>query len=112
MDATALRRGDSRLLLQNPFRKSFCGCHGLAPWRLTFIACNWPLSFSSKRESPRRKAVASAKPFSTYLLAASVKLHGARPWHPQNHSHVFVSRERESPRRKAVASISVFTQSR
>jgi len=41
-----------------------------------------------------------------------VSLHGARPWHPQNHSHVFVSRERETPRRKAVASISVFTQSR
>ncbi len=31
VDATALRRGDSRSQLQNPFRKSFCD--GLALWQ-------------------------------------------------------------------------------
>src|SRR5882762_5689268 len=36
-DATALRRGGSRSQLQKTFRR-FCGCHGLAPWRLTFAA--------------------------------------------------------------------------
>src|SRR5712671_3290814 len=33
-DATALRRGDSRSQLQKTSER-FCGCHGLAPWRLT-----------------------------------------------------------------------------
>src|SRR6266404_3616029 len=36
-DATALRRGGSRSRLQRKV-SSVCGCHGLAPWRLTFIA--------------------------------------------------------------------------
>src|SRR5262249_18604900 len=36
LDATALRRGASRSLLQEVFSSS--GCHGLAPWRLTLTA--------------------------------------------------------------------------
>src|SRR6266446_401542 len=36
-DATALCRGDSRSRLQRKV-SSVCGCHGLAPWRLTFAA--------------------------------------------------------------------------
>src|SRR5207245_2523448 len=40
------------------------------------------------------------------FVAASVRLHGARPWHLQEVSRVsfFCSGEREPPRRKAVAS--------
>src|SRR6266850_1020597 len=36
-DATALRRGGSRSQLQKNVQE-ICGCHGLAPWRLTLIA--------------------------------------------------------------------------
>jgi len=36
-DATALRRGGSRSWLQE-MSEGFCGCHGLAPWRLTLVA--------------------------------------------------------------------------
>jgi hypothetical protein len=57
------------------------GCHGLVPWRLTFVAKAQAITESTKRETPRRKAVASRR----------VLRH-------------FCSRERESPRRKAVAS--------
>jgi hypothetical protein len=35
-DATALRRGDSRWQLQ--IVRGSGGCHGLVPWRLTFVA--------------------------------------------------------------------------
>src|SRR5712671_4494487 len=34
-DAMALRRGESRLRLQRRSRGTFRGCHGLAPWRIT-----------------------------------------------------------------------------
>src|SRR5436190_21122676 len=37
-DATALRRGVSRLLLQREFFRNSSRCHGLAPWSLTFVA--------------------------------------------------------------------------
>ncbi len=66
-DATALRRGDSRSQLR---KKSggFCGCHGLVPWRLTFIAEGQALITKSiKRETPRGKAVASKFEFSHTL---------------------------------------------
>src|SRR5436190_1490715 len=36
-DATALRRGASRLLLQEMLGTDL-GCHGLVPWRFTFVA--------------------------------------------------------------------------
>src|SRR6266850_284639 len=36
-DATALRRGGSRSQLQQNVQE-ICGCHGLAPWRLTLAA--------------------------------------------------------------------------
>jgi len=39
-----------------------------------------------------------------FLVAASVKLHGARPWHLGELCGVLCKRERETPRRKAVAS--------
>src|SRR6266566_2188633 len=38
------------------------------------------------------------------LVAASVKLHGTRPWHLQRVACASYNRARESPRRKAVAS--------
>ena len=57
-DAMALRRGDLRSRLQKK-SEGFCGCHGLAPWRLTFIAKVQVLIIKSiERETPRRKAVA------------------------------------------------------
>ena len=46
----------------------------LGTWKDVFV--------SSEREAPRHKAVASTKPFPTDFVAASVGLHGARPWHP------------------------------
>jgi hypothetical protein len=63
-------------------RKSLCRCHGLVPWRFTFPAEPQALITESiKRETPRRKAVASLK---VLRLSCSSK--------------------RDSPRRKAVAS--------
>jgi hypothetical protein len=45
--------------------EGFGGCHGLVPWRLTFIAKVQVLIIKSiKRETPRRKAVASKFGFS------------------------------------------------
>src|SRR5258705_5722403 len=44
-----------------------------------------------------------------FLVAASVRLHGARPWHPQKTFRgLFGSCEREAPRHKAVASAEPF----
>jgi hypothetical protein len=58
------------------------GCHGLVPWRLTLLAQpHVQLTESTKRETPRRNAMASRR----------VLQH-------------FCSCERESRRRKAVAS--------
>jgi len=66
-DATALRRGGSRSRLQKQVSIP-CGCHGLAPWRLTFIAeAQALLTKSIKRETPRRKAVASGRVVQLYL---------------------------------------------
>jgi len=98
-DATALRRGGSRSQLQKNVEE-ICGCHGLAPWRLTLIAkAQEFIAKNFKRETPRRKAVASSRvvPFFCsgeretprrgavafsrvvlFFVAASVKLHGAR----------------------------------
>ena len=53
-------------------------CHGLAPWSFTLDAFrNWRLSIGRKREPPRHTAVASAKPFLPYYVAAIVSLHDA-----------------------------------
>src|SRR5882724_3309766 len=87
-DATALRRGVSRLQLQNktsqlseiprPCAVEFhaCSyrtklhncrrCHGLAPWSFTL-----------------KLLVIAAR-----VSAGNVSLHGTRPWHPQQHSEV------------------------
>jgi len=82
-DATALRRGDSRSRLQRKV-SSVCGCHGLVPWRLTFIAeAQALITKSIKRKTPRGKPVASIRELCEFLC----------------------SRERESPRRKTVASV-------
>jgi len=60
-DATALCRGESRSRLQRKV-SSVCGCHGLAPWRLTLIAeAQTLVTKSHKRESPRGKPVASGR---------------------------------------------------
>jgi len=57
-------------------------CHGLVPWRLTFAAEVQALVAESfKRETPGSKPVASQKVLELFL-AASVSLHGTRPWHP------------------------------
>jgi len=66
------------------------GCHGLVPWRFTLAALQLlALTKSNQRETPRDKAVASAKSFSPYFVG-----------------------ERDSPRRKAVASSPGFARYR
>jgi len=40
-----------------------------------------------------------------FFVAASVRLHGARPWHPGELRSFLCSGERETPRREAVASV-------
>ena len=59
-------------------------CHGLAPWRLTFVATN------KRHDSPRLAANVSLhgarpwhlqEPLDVFSLVANVSLHGARPWH-------------------------------
>src|SRR6266487_6816431 len=67
-DATALRRGVSRSLLQKRIAE-LIRCHGLAPWSFTLTAL-----------------VLSTRP-----SAENVRLHGTRPWHPQNPSYLFVA---------------------
>src|SRR5258705_13975303 len=47
-DATALRRGDSRSRLQKNVQEIW-GCHGLVPWRLTFIAEGQALNTKSSK---------------------------------------------------------------
>jgi hypothetical protein len=103
-DATALRRGVSRSRLQRKPR-NYRRCHGLVPWSFTLAATKkaaelsemprpcavefhaWTLLIIAARVSaenvspPWHKAVASAKPRLSYSVAASVNLHGARPWH-------------------------------
>jgi hypothetical protein len=56
LDATALRRGVSHLMLL-------------------------VVTLGGKREPLRHKAVASAITFQLYSVAPSVSLHGTRPWH-------------------------------
>src|SRR6266850_7169613 len=81
LDATALCRGDSRLLLQER-PKNFQRCHGLVPWSFTLNACGTSAEVLAGTVSlhgtrpwhPQRVLL-------TYFVAASVKLHGARPWH-------------------------------
>ncbi len=57
---------------------------------------------SGERETPRRKAVASYESLRVFFLAASVRLHGARPWHLTSFYDSFCSGEREAPRHEAV----------
>src|SRR6266404_5730934 len=79
-DATALRRGGSRSQLQKKGQE-ICGCHGLAPWRLTLTATK---DSQKSFRMPRPCAVETHVPVETPVLttkALSVRLHGARPWH-------------------------------
>jgi len=96
-DATALRRGASRLWLQWNVR-TFCGCHGLVPWSFTLVATmkrpdvlRKLITKSINRETPRRKAVASWGVFAAFFVVASVKLHGARPWHLREFLQLFLA---------------------
>src|SRR6266567_7829999 len=50
-----------------------------------------PTAKSIKREAPRRKAVASQSVLWPLFLAASVKLHGARPWHLRECCGLFIA---------------------
>jgi hypothetical protein len=103
-DATALCRGASRWRLQRKqveilkmprpcaVESHVCCVIGAATLPEAHICCfmvnEAGVEVSSKRETPRRKAVASQR-----VLFSP-----------------FCSRERESPRRKAVASVRIFTQ--
>src|SRR6266404_5605153 len=84
LDATALRRGDSRSRLQKR-RRTFLRCHGLAPWRLTLAAnkknANPSNVFcSGERETPRRKAVACAPESTRRQRGASpLQVYALRP---------------------------------
>src|SRR5882724_5267770 len=76
-DATALRRGVSRSLLQNT-SEGFCGCHGLAPWRLTLAAYK-------TRQKRFADATALRRGVSRSLLQNTSEgfcgCHGLAPWH-------------------------------
>src|SRR5258705_323151 len=50
-------------------------CHGLAPWSFTLNARG---NIHQECEAPQNLSAA-------FLVAASVRLHGARPWHPNSH---------------------------
>src|SRR6267142_1612061 len=56
-DATALRRGVSRSLLQREFFRNSSRCHGLAPWSLTLAATE--RVFSKLFKMPRPCAMES-----------------------------------------------------
>src|SRR6185312_15102984 len=68
-------------------------CHGLAPWCFTLAAkkrrvaicrtCPVKSSRSHKREPPRDKPGASNQSLWSFLPAANMILHGARPWYPR-----------------------------
>src|SRR5216684_1926168 len=80
-DATALRRGDSRSWLQT-MSEGFCGCHGLAPRRLTFIPkVRGPNYQAHQASNSTGQARGILKSWAAFFVAASVKLHGASPWH-------------------------------
>src|SRR6266404_5649902 len=93
-DATALRRGASRSLLQRHVKED--GCHGLAPWSLTFVATKArqggrmprpcavePHVRCYKGTSRRTDATALRRGASRSLLQRHVKedgCHGLAPW--------------------------------
>ena len=63
LDATGLPRGDSRLFACRACKllaSSNVRLHGTSPWHLKTL---WSANRSCKRESPRRKAVASMANF-------------------------------------------------
>src|SRR6266404_4899198 len=101
-DATALRRGASRLRLQRNV-KTVCGCHGLAPWSFTFVATK---ERQDGLRMPRPCAVelhvCGYKGTSRRFADATALRRGAsRLWLKL----ITKSIKRETPRRKAVASI-------
>ncbi len=112
-DATALRRGVSRLSLHK--RPSQSRCHGLAPWSFTFVATQRPARSRCHGLAPWSFTFVATMKFSPTSLsipgdflsgatvAATVNLHGARPWHLRSRSRLR-SGDREIPLREAVAS--------
>src|SRR5258705_323149 len=84
-----------------PHARSYQKGRGKVLRSLTFLM---NVTARIERETPRRKAVASLENVAAFFVAASVKLHGARPWHLREMLRLFCSRDRETPRRKAVAS--------
>src|SRR2546428_13591315 len=77
LDATGLSRGGSRLSLQG--EDSFQGCHGLVPWRFTFVATRRRFISGMPRACPVEVHVCRYPP--EPQVAASVRLHGTSPWH-------------------------------
>jgi len=96
-DATALCGGDSRLLLLSG--SNFARANSSD----ALLSGRDHSTFSSKRESPPGKPVAS-KWFLQASVAASVNLHRASRWHPKWFFQASHSCERESPPGKPVAS--------
>src|SRR5712691_10434184 len=93
-DATALRRGASRSAANKRDPDSPSGYIG-SFGNLGHSTGNVCAFSSSKRETPRRKAVASSERRALFV-AASVRLHGARPWHLL-HGEPICSSKREPP---------------
>ena len=90
-------------------------CHGLAPWRVTFVATLRRRSSAMPRPCaveghvrcytpgaglPRCHGLAPWRVTFVATLAASVNLPGARPWHQ-------VSDKRESPQRRLATSVNL-----
>ncbi len=79
-DATALRRGGSRLLLKlrsSLPKTSSVKLHGARPWHLREL-CLFFVAASVKLHGARPWHL---RELCLFFVAASVKLHGARPWH-------------------------------
>ena len=108
-DAMALCPKDSRSRLQK-MSERFCGCHGLAPWSLKFVAIRGRpgafadamalrrggLTFVATRRRPGAFADATALRRGASRLFATKDL--------EAFAGFLCSSKRESPRRKAVAS--------
>src|SRR5882672_7111960 len=75
-DATALRRGGSRSQLQKNVQE-ICGCHGLAPWRLTLAATK---ERSGDLRMPRPCAVEAHARSYKRTFREICGCHGLAPW--------------------------------
>src|SRR5438876_12025962 len=91
----------------------FSVCHGLVPWRVTLAATKYvrmgladatTLCRGASRSLLQIRGVCIRESCAAFFVAASVRLHGARPWHPGELRSFLCSGERETPRREAVAS--------